>query len=770
MPIPWSPQAGAPIFASGGVLYPQPEGQEMNEGIPGAPSPVLVSAASGTTSIELYSATQSSPSTGSGSQSTATPSWAPIAASSNSIDFSLASTSAGTTRTQQQWTQLWSEPQFSPDGSANREIYGLATTDLVSYQSPFVVNLNPLNLAAPETLIADLPGHLQEYLDSVVIPWDQGEASNKNTSAWGPGAPNSVNFPYGSSTSTNLPTFKPNFTPQSATATQPAPSRVNQYQQRLVMTALSNMGINYQHHYSPLWYSPASWASNQEPTLQLKFLPVPEGRQTQGLDCTNFSSWYYNLAFGFWMDSNTATQAAQASVAVKWQPGTTIQPDVVLEASDIYTTDSDDESILELLNATLQPGDILYLSGVNIKPGSAPSIDTATHAILWLNDNSEGSTFCFVEFGDTPESSSSASNSQPAAFVIDSTGSESYNHRHQSYPNGVQIREFDSNIWYFKNVLAVHRWLTEQNVQILDYSPGATTINGVNLGSTSLGYAIRSGDGKQIPVTFAGEAVSSSDPGNGWSAIGSTATSKGYALYWRNGDGSNPNGRNRDGQNGDGRKGGSQQAARWNLNASGAYESGYYLSGSALLSEEAAVGLDLDGDGYTAGPSTIDGLNLGSTAEGYALRRGNSAPMAVTYLGGHASASNPGDGWSAVAAAPFSDGANLYWRQSGSQQVARWQLNASGAYESGSYLNAQELASEEGELNLDLNGDGVIAVSLGDTAEGYGLFRAGQSPLQVVYPGGNASASNPGEGWRATAVALSGVDYLLYWAQRASPQ
>jgi hypothetical protein len=354
--------------------------------------------------------------------------------------------------------------------------------------------------------------------------------------------------------------------------------------------------------------------------------------------------------------------------------------------------------------------------------------------------------------------------------VIDSTGSESYNHRHQNYPNGVQIREFDSNIWYFKNVLAVHRWLTEENVQILDYSPGATTINGVNLGSTSLGYAIRSGDGKQIPVTFAGGAVSSSDPGNGWSAIGSTATSKGYALYWRNGDGSNPNGRIRDGQNGDGRMGGSQQAARWNLNTSGAYESGYYLSGSALLSEEAAVGLDLDGDGYTAGPSTIDGLNLGSTAEGYALRRGNSAPMAVTYPGGHASASNPGDGWSAVAAAPFSDGANLYWRQSGSQQVARWQLNASGAYESGSYLNAQELASEEAELNLDLNGDGVIAVSLGDTAEGYGLFRAGQSPLQVVYLGGNASASNPGEGWRATAVALSGEDYLLYWANRASQQ
>jgi hypothetical protein len=349
--------------------------------------------------------------------------------------------------------------------------------------------------------------------------------------------------------------------------------------------------------------------------------------------------------------------------------------------------------------------------------------------------------------------------------VIDSTGSESFNHRHQNYPNGVQIREFDSSIWYFNNILAVHRWLTEENVQILDYSPGATTINGVNLGSTSQGYAIRGGDGKQIPVSFAGEAVSSSDPGNGWSAHASTATNKGYALYWRKGDGNN-----RSWHNSDGRKGASQEAARWNLNASGAYESGYYLSGSALLSEEAAVGLDLDGDGYTAGPSTIDGLNLGSTAEGYALRRGNSAPMAVTYVGGHASASNPGDGWSAVAATPFGADTNLYWRQSGSQQVARWQLNASGAYETGSYLNPQELASKEAELNLDLNGDGSIAVSLSDSAEGYALLRAGQSPLQVVYPGGNASASNPGEGWRATAVALAGENYLLYWSNRASQE
>ncbi|MEB3362042.1 MAG: hypothetical protein VKI42_07965 [Synechococcaceae cyanobacterium] len=51
----------------------------------------------------------------------------------------------------------------------------------------------------------------------------------------------------------------------------------------------------------------------------------------------------------------------------------------------------------------------------------------------------------------------------------------------------------------------------------------------------------------------------------------------------------------------------------------------------------------------------------------------------MSYPGGKAAASNPGNGWSAVAATPTSNGYALYWRHSGDGQVARWQLRAVGS-------------------------------------------------------------------------------------------
>lgn len=501
--IPWNNQAGSPIFASGGVTYPQPVDKQMSTGIPGSPSAVLVAATAGTTSIELLS----NPITAGSSA------WAPISASNNSLEFSLPASTTGSTRVQQDWKNTWSAP---PNTDSNRDIYGMATTDVISYTPPFEVNLNPLNLASPETLLADLSGHIEDYIQKVVIPWDKGESTKENTSPWGPGAPNSSNFPYGRADSNNLPNFKPDFTPVSNTSSTTAPSLVQQFQQRLVSAALSNMGINYQHHYSPIWYSPASWTSSQETTPQLNFQPAPPGRQTQGIDCTNFSSWYYNLAFGFWLNSETSAQSVQSSVEVPWLPGTTIEPYQVLDASTIYNDNPDDESLLAKLNQTLQPGDILYL-----RPSSPPNATTASHAVMWLNDNSEGSTFRFVSL---PEGASTAAggSTTPPAFVLDSTGSESANYLNQNYPDGVQIRQFDSNIWYFRNILSVQRWLTPANVQTLNPQLPSLAISSStpsqsegSIGSTPYSFLIsRSGD------LSASSSVSWSVTGSGSQAAG----------------------------------------------------------------------------------------------------------------------------------------------------------------------------------------------------------------------------------------------------------
>ena len=90
----------------------------------------------------------------------------------------------------------------------------------------------------------------------------------------------------------------------------------------------------------------------------------------------------------------------------------------------------------------------------------------------------------------------------------------------------------------------------------------------------------------------------------------------------------------------------------------------------------------IDPDPYLAGEISIDGVNLGRTNLGYALRGGDDAPIQVISPGGSATASNPGDGWTAFAAAATNSGYAVYWRDS-SHQLARWNLNANGLYESG---------------------------------------------------------------------------------------
>jgi putative component of toxin-antitoxin plasmid stabilization module len=289
------------------------------------------------------------------------------------------------------------------------------------------------------------------------------------------------------------------------------------------------------------------------------------------------------------------------------------------------------------------------------------------------------------------------------------------------------------------------------------YTTGPSTINGVNLGSTFLGYALLAAGGTPLQVVYSGGNASASNPGNGLSAVAAAPSGSGYRLYWRNSA--------------------SQQVTLWNLNASGIYQAGGVLSASQLVSEEANLNFDLNADGFISGPVSINGVNLGSTYSGYALQRAGGTPLQVVYPGGNASASNPGNGWSAVAAAPSGSGYRLYWRHNDSQQMAVWTLNASGVYTSGSLLSASQLFNEEANLNLDLNIDGYISgpstingVNLGATFLGYALLQAGGTPLQVTYPGGNASISNPGNGWSAVAAAANGAGYRFYWRNTTTQQ
>ncbi len=307
------------------------------------------------------------------------------------------------------------------------------------------------------------------------------------------------------------------------------------------------------------------------------------------------------------------------------------------------------------------------------------------------------------------------------------------------------------------NVVAFANPFADDRLIQASYTPGPLTVQGVNLGNTSHGYALVRGQAAPMQVTYPGGHASPSNPGNGWSAVAAAPSGNGFALYWRHS--------------------GSDQTARWDLNSTGAYSGGSLLSPLQLLSEEASLNVDLNGDGTTAGPTTVNGVNLGRNAQGYALVTAKLPPIQVTFPGGHASPDNPGNGWSAVAATTAASGYSLYWRHSGSGQTARWDLNSTGAYSGGSLLSPSQLLSEEASLKFDLNGDGTTAgpttingVNLGQNSQGYALLTGGAPPLQVTYPGGHASPNNPGNGWSAVAATTAASGYSLYWRHSGSGQ
>jgi len=285
------------------------------------------------------------------------------------------------------------------------------------------------------------------------------------------------------------------------------------------------------------------------------------------------------------------------------------------------------------------------------------------------------------------------------------------------------------------------------------YIPGPTTINGVNLGSTSLGYALRNGAGAPLQISFLGAPASPSNPGGGWGAIAATSTASGYNLYWRNS--------------------GSGEVVVWELNSSGAYSSGLLLSAAQLNNEEYSLNRDLNGDGFLAGATTLNGVNLGSTSLGYALRNGADAPLQITYPGGNASPSNPGSGWGAIAATSTASGYNLYWRNSGSGDVARWELNSSGAYTTGTLLSTSQLINEEVAVNADLNGDLITGspltaiesqgnASLLRQSDGMAAVRIGSNLYSVTSPFGLGAGDASSE-WQMLAAETVGDQNQILW-------
>jgi len=261
------------------------------------------------------------------------------------------------------------------------------------------------------------------------------------------------------------------------------------------------------------------------------------------------------------------------------------------------------------------------------------------------------------------------------------------------------------------------------------YTPGPAT-NGLNLVFTAVGYALRSGSGASLQVTFKGQNASESNPGQGWRAIAAAALSGGgYELFWKNS--------------------GSGQFASWVLNGSGSLVAGALLSAAELYAAETRLSADLDGDGKNglvfSSTKTIGSVAFGSAQLGYAIKDGSNAAIPITFSGQNASASNPGGGWTAFAAAAAPGGYSLYWRNSLSGQFARWDLNASGALSSGSVLTTSQLISDELSLDIDLDANGFIGLPI----------TAGPTPAGLSFDWANAANLAGIPGILKTSLALS---------------
>lgn len=168
--------------------------------------------------------------------------------------------------------------------------------------------------------------------------------------------------------------------------------------ERVIATGLLDLGYGYQHHHLPDWDPPASWP--RHPAVS-----APAGK---GVDCSNFTTFVYNLALGLMPPSAIGTQAETLRIP---GPG----PGRHTTAQRIELPES-----FEDFARVLRPADLLFM---NNRQGRV------SHVVLWVGD-----------LADTPEG---------FPLVLDSTGAGHTDSQGRTIPDGVHLRLFKPNIWYF---------------------------------------------------------------------------------------------------------------------------------------------------------------------------------------------------------------------------------------------------------------------------------------------------------------------------------
>lgn len=176
--------------------------------------------------------------------------------------------------------------------------------------------------------------------------------------------------------------------------------------ERVLATALLFQGYGYQHHHVPEWHPPADWPWKQ----------TCVGHNGKGVDCSNFTAFGYNLAFGYKPSGDVKKQSEELEV-----PGPGEGRLTRVERIDRPATYAE-------LVKRLRTGDLLY---VRNRSGEV------SHVVLWVGP-----------IGHAPDG---------APLIIDSHGEDVKDSNGVAIPCGIRLRPFHENSWYYHSASHAHR-------------------------------------------------------------------------------------------------------------------------------------------------------------------------------------------------------------------------------------------------------------------------------------------------------------------------
>ena len=178
--------------------------------------------------------------------------------------------------------------------------------------------------------------------------------------------------------------------------------------QRIVYVAQRYINTQYQHHYLIQWNPPQTWPMDTAN-------PVVLGHQSQGIDCSDFTSWNYSYGMGIKMNSDVSEQAALTEVEDAYEGRIKIEK--------YYKK----KTFLETVSQ-FEIGDLLYIA-----PQEG---ETVTHVITWIGQVNGAGEYLVIDSHDQ--------------FNITDSNN-------QVVPTGVQIRPFKENQWYFQGFTNANR-------------------------------------------------------------------------------------------------------------------------------------------------------------------------------------------------------------------------------------------------------------------------------------------------------------------------